>query len=75
MGFGIGIFLMVVGAILAFAVQDAISGVDLEIIGYICLGAGVLALIIAVVMNQQRTNTTHREVIERRDDRLPPPAV
>lgn len=75
MGFGIGIFLMVVGAILAFAVQDGISGIDLTVVGYICLGAGVLALIIAVVMNQQRTNTTHREVIERHDDRLPPPAV
>ena len=75
MGFGIGIFLMVVGAILAFAVQDGISGIDLTVVGYICLGAGVLALIIAVAMNQQRTHTTHREVIERRDDRLPPPAV
>lgn len=72
MGFGIGIFLMVLGGILAFAVQDAISGVNLVVIGYICLGAGVLSLIIAFAMNQQRTNTTHREVIERRDDRLPP---
>lgn len=69
MGIGAGIFLIVVGAILAFAVQDSISGVDLTMVGYICLAVGVLALIIAVVLNQQRTNTSHTERIERRDER------
>jgi Domain of unknown function (DUF6458) len=74
MGIGGGIFLIVVGAILAFAVSDAIEGVDLGVIGYICMAAGVLMLIIALVLNNQRTNTSHREVIERHDDRRPPPA-
>ncbi len=72
MGIGGGIFLIVVGAILAFAVSDAVSGVDLAMIGYICMAAGVLTLIIALVVNAQRTNTSHREVIERHDDRRPP---
>jgi F0F1-type ATP synthase assembly protein I len=72
MGIGGGIFLIVVGAILAFAVSDAVEGVDLGLIGYICMGAGVLTVIIALVMNAQRTNTSHREVIERHDDRRPP---
>ncbi len=72
MGIGLGIFLIVVGAILAFAVQDSISGVDLTMIGYICLGAGLLALIIALIVNAQRSNTSHRTVVERRDDGLPP---
>lgn len=75
MGIGGGIFLMVVGAILAFAVQDSIGSVDLSVVGYICLGAGALAIILSLVLNQQRTSTTHREVIERHDDRMPPPAV
>ena len=74
MGIGGGIFLIVVGAILAFAVQDGISGVDLTVIGYICMGAGVIALVLAVALNAQRTNTTHREVIERHDDTTRPPA-
>ena len=74
MGIGGGIFLIVVGAILAFAVSDAVEGVDLGMIGYICMAAGVLMLIIALVLNAQRTNTSHREVIERHDDRRPPPA-
>ncbi|WNB85700.1 DUF6458 family protein [Cellulomonas sp. ATA003] len=74
MGIGGGIFLIVVGAILAFAVSDSVEGVDLAMIGYICMGAGVLALIIALVVNAQRSNTSHREVVERHDDRRPPPA-
>ena len=74
MGIGGGIFLIVVGAILAFAVSDAVEGVDLGMIGYICMAAGVLTLIIALVVNAQRTNTSHREVIERHDDRRPQPA-
>ncbi|GAA2720841.1 DUF6458 family protein [Cellulomonas aerilata] len=72
MGIGGGIFLIVVGAILAFAVSDSVDAIDLAMIGYICMAAGVLALIISLVLNAQRTNTTHREVIERHDDRRPP---
>jgi len=72
MGIGGGIFLIVVGAILAFAVTDGVEGIDLAMIGYICMGAGVLALIITLVMATQRSNTSHREVIERHDDPRPP---
>jgi hypothetical protein len=70
MGIGAGIFLIVVGAILSFAVSDHVSGVDLTVVGYICMGAGALALILAIVLTAQRANTSHREVVERRD--LPP---
>lgn len=66
MGIGTGIFLIVVGAILAFAVQDMVSGVDLTMVGYICMAAGALALIVALVINKQRANTTHTERIEHR---------
>ncbi len=75
MGIGGGIALLVVGAILAFGVRDSIDAVDLTVIGYICMGAGVLALVLALAMNRQRTHTSHREVVERYDDRTPPPAV
>lgn len=71
MGIGLGIFLIVVGAILAFAVRDNLDAVDLTMVGYICLAAGVVALIAALVMNAQRTRTTHTEVVERRDTALP----
>ncbi|GAA1646231.1 DUF6458 family protein [Georgenia ruanii] len=68
MGIGGGIFLIVVGAILAFAVSDGIAGVDLTMVGYICMAAGLVALVVALIMNRQRTNTTHTEYVERRDD-------
>lgn len=47
---GLGIFLLVVGAILSFAVRDGISGVDLTTIGYILMGGGALAVILSLVM-------------------------
>ena len=75
MGLGTGIFLIVLGAILAFAVRDSWEVLDLTVVGYICLLAGVLAIILTLVLNNQRRNTTHREVVERYDDRTPPPAI
>ena len=62
MAIGSGIFLAVVGAILAFAVRDSIQAVDLTVVGYICLAAGVLAIIISLFLNAQARNTTHREI-------------
>jgi hypothetical protein len=66
MGIGGGIALIVIGAVLAFGVRDSIDAIDLTTIGYICMGAGALALILAIVMNAQRSNTSHREVIDQR---------
>ena len=72
MGIGSGIFLIVVGAILAFAVRDSWDVVDLTMVGYIAMGAGVLAVIIGLVLNSQRTNTSHTAVVEHRDTTIPP---
>ena len=66
MTMGTGIGLLVIGAILTFAVRDSVPGVDLTMIGYICMGAGALALILGLVTNAQATNTRHEEVVEHR---------
>ncbi|CAN5240842.1 DUF6458 family protein [soil metagenome] len=69
MTIGASIFLLAVGAILAFAVPDAIEGVSLRIIGYILMGAGVLGLILYFAMVNRRRDTgpgTTRVVEERR---------
>ena len=50
MGIGTSIFLLAVGAILAFAVTDAISGVDLTVVGYILMAAGALGLVISMIV-------------------------
>lgn len=75
MGIGSGIFLIVVGAILAFAIApDTWDVVNLNMVGYIMIAAGVIALIMGMVYNKQRANTSHREVVERYENRTPPPA-
>lgn len=68
MAIGSGIFLIVVGAILAFALDDNVDAVDLGMVGYICMAAGVVAIIISLVVNAQRTNSTHTERIEKHVD-------
>jgi hypothetical protein len=74
MGIGSGIFLIVVGAILAFAIApDTWEVVNLNVVGYIMIGAGILALVMGLIYNAQRSHTSHR--VERYEDRNPPPAV
>ncbi|MDQ7991816.1 MAG: DUF6458 family protein [Propionicimonas sp.] len=68
MTIGLGIGLLVIGAILSFAVRDSISGVDLSMVGYILMGGGALALVFGLVSNAQATTTRHEEVVEHRDD-------
>ena len=59
MALGSGIFLLVVGAILAFAVRDSIDAVDLTMVGYICLAVGAVAIIVSLIVNAQNRKTTH----------------
>jgi hypothetical protein len=70
MGLGVGITLLVVGGILAFGVKDQWSTLDVTNIGYVCLLAGVLAIILTFVLNGQRRRSQHTSVVERRD--VPP---
>ena len=70
MGIGVGIFLIVIGLILLLGViedfPDAIANViDVETLGWICLIVGILGIVLALVMNRQRSRTTH--IQERRD--------
>jgi hypothetical protein len=72
MGIGTGIFLLVVGGIMSFGVRDQWSAVNLTNIGYICMAVGVLAIILALFLNQQRSRTSHTEYIEKREVGGPP---
>jgi hypothetical protein len=46
MGIGFSIFLLALGAILTFAVHATIAGVDIQVIGWVLMGAGVLGLVL-----------------------------
>jgi hypothetical protein len=45
MGIGASIFLIAVGAILTFALEIEVGGVDLDVVGWILMVAGALGLI------------------------------
>ena len=62
MGLGLGILLLVIGAILSFAVNDGVvAGINLTTIGYILMAAGlVTAIVSALMMNRSRTVVARR---------------
>ena len=68
MGIGLGVFLIVIGGILAFTrLDDTLLKTNLDAVGYILMVGGLLALIFGTIQNRQRTNTSHTSVVERRN--------
>ncbi len=68
MGIGTGIFLLVLGGILAFGVKDTWETLDLTAIGFICMAAGALGIVLSLVLQNQRRSTSHTVVQERYDN-------
>lgn len=46
MGIGVSVFLIAVGAILTFALDASVSGVDLDLVGIIMMVAGVIGIVV-----------------------------
>ncbi|MEU4294487.1 DUF6458 family protein [Kribbella sp. NPDC026596] len=67
MGIGVSVFLLAVGGVLAFAVTDRLSGVDLTVVGYVLMGAGAIGIVVALMLANQSRRSTHTTVQERRD--------
>jgi len=64
MGIGGSIFLLALGAILAFAVDATIQGLDINVVGYVLMAAGLVGLIITIwFWNSRRAPRT---VVEER---------
>jgi protein-S-isoprenylcysteine O-methyltransferase Ste14 len=66
MSIGLGIFLLAIGAILTFAVNVSVDWVDLDLIGYILMGAGLVVVIIglALLTRKRRSVTTSRTDVD-----------
>ncbi|MFB9376315.1 DUF6458 family protein [Kineococcus gynurae] len=67
MRLGTSIFLLALGAILAFAVSLSVSGIDLKTVGIILMVVGVLGIILEFALFRPRagrstTTTTRREL-------------
>jgi hypothetical protein len=58
MGIGTGIALIVVGAIASFALNIQVSWLDLDLLGYILMGAGVVVFVVGIVLSTRRRSAT-----------------
>jgi hypothetical protein len=79
MGIGAGLFLVAIGAVLTFAVNATVSGVNIQTIGVILMIVGVLGIILDLVIFAPRRRTVSttqtapvqqagaQTVVERRD--------
>ena len=72
MGFGVSLFLIAVGAVLAFALEKTVEGVDLVAVGWILMVVGGIGLVLSLIFwsTWGGFGTTRRETyIERDRDR------
>jgi hypothetical protein len=65
MGIGASVFLLAIGAVLAFAVDYSVSGVDINVVGWILMGAGVIGLFMTTLVFGRR-DTVATETVETR---------
>jgi hypothetical protein len=80
MGIGLGVFLIIAGAVLAFGVKAHISDFDLTTIGFILMGGGVLVILLSMLIFMPRTRRSRstaittdslgRQAVTERDDRI-----
>ena len=72
MGIGVSIFLIALGAILAFAVNVSVSGLDIAVVGWILMVVGAIGLIMTAFIWGPRNRSRSDVVEERRvyDDRV-----
>jgi hypothetical protein len=49
MGIGVGIFLIAVGAILTFAVHATSSAVNIDAVGWILMGVGLVSILLSLI--------------------------
>ena len=54
MGIGVSVFLLAIGAILAFAVNASVSGLDINVIGFILMVAGAIGLLMTMLVFGRR---------------------
>jgi Domain of unknown function (DUF6458) len=69
MGLGASIFLIAVGAILAFAVTAEVTGIDIATVGWILMIVGAVGLLLSLIFwsSWGGVGTWRRETIVRRD--------
>jgi membrane protein implicated in regulation of membrane protease activity len=75
MRIGVGIFLMVLGAILAFAVEADVPGINVNTLGVILLLIGLVAVVYSLAFWSTVTPWGRRRIADRRRMGVEPPVV
>jgi hypothetical protein len=69
MGIGVSIFLLAIGAILAFALGESqIGTVNMDVVGFILMGAGALGLLLTMLVFGRRDTVGAETVVTRERD-------
>ncbi len=71
MGIGVSIFLLAIGAIMTFALNAEVSGINLDTVGVILMVVGVIGLLMSVLFwssfapfrREERTVVRDREIL------------
>jgi hypothetical protein len=69
---GFGIFLIAIGAIIRYAINFEVAGVDEDTIGLILMIAGAAVLVISLIQMALWRDRDRAVAYEQRDPRLPP---
>jgi hypothetical protein len=64
MGIGVSVFLIALGAVLAFAVNVQTTGIDLATVGVILMVVGAIGLVTTLLLFGDRGWTGRRTVVE-----------
>lgn len=69
MGIGVSIFLVAVGAILTFALETEVSGINLDTVGIILMIVGIIGLVLSAMFwsTWGGFNRTERTVVRDRE--------
>ncbi len=67
MGIGVSVFLIAVGAILAFAVEVSAEGIDLDTVGVILMIVGGIGLLASMLFWSSRSPYGRRDEVVVRD--------
>jgi NADH:ubiquinone oxidoreductase subunit H len=73
MGIGVSIFLIAVGALLAFAVDYQLWWLDITVAGWVLMVVGVLGLLLTLLLWTRRRNAAAVTTRHYPDDPGPPP--
>jgi hypothetical protein len=70
--FGGSIFLIAIGLIMALAVDFSVSGLDLQLVGWILTAVGVLGLLLSLAFYRRRRSVVVESPPVVRDEYPPP---